>query len=334
MNKINILVAAELVLAACLLSQPDERMPPPGSRTVTDAHNCYPYNGRWADRIERALSIGLPVAIEQDLFWYTDPHTGRSWSVLSHGGEVNGSEPVMREYFFERIRPIIERALKNGNHGDWPLITLNLDFKSDEPAHHAAVWKLLGDYESWLCTAERTVSASDVMPLHPGPLLVLTGEASSQERDFYDAVPVGGRLLVFGAVPTIQADPSVPPDRVITGRATNYRRWWNNPWSVVEKGGPPNAGSWTAQDAERLTALVSYAHQQKLWIRFYTLNGGPNALLTKNGWDLGYNFGSRKAVELRWRAAILAGVDYLATDQYEELAAFRQSPDLLHTAIK
>ena len=143
----------------------------------------------------------------------------------------------MRDYFFERIRPIMEQALHDGNKGDWPLITLNLDFKTDEAAHHAAVWKLLGDYESWLCTAERSTDRFQMMPLRAGPLLVLTGEADSQERDFYDLIPVGGRLRVFGAIHSVEADPSVPPAKVIVGHATNYRRWWNNPWSVVEKGG-------------------------------------------------------------------------------------------------
>ena len=235
----------------------------------------------------------------------------------------------MRDYFFERIRPIMEQALHDGNKGDWPLITLNLDFKTDEAAHHAAVWKLLGDYESWLCTAERTMDRSQMMPLHAGPLLVLTGEADSQERDFYDLIPVGGRLRVFGAIHSVEADPSVPPAKVIVGHATNYRRWWNNPWSVVEKGGQRKAGKWTLQDAQRLQSLVAYAHNQKLWIRFYTLNGHRHELLAKNGWDLSYDFGSRQAVELRWRAAIAAGVDYLATDQYEELAEFKRSLAIL-----
>ena len=31
----------------------------------------------------------------------------------------------------------------------------------------------------------------------------------------------------------------------------------------------------------------------------------------------GYDFGSLDAARLRWRAAIVDGVDYLATDQYE-----------------
>jgi hypothetical protein len=42
-------------------------------RPVLDAHNCNPYNGQWADRIDRALSLGFPVSIEQDIAWAFDP---------------------------------------------------------------------------------------------------------------------------------------------------------------------------------------------------------------------------------------------------------------------
>ena len=41
-----------------------------------------------------------------------------------------------------------------------------------------------------------------------------------------------------------------------------------------------------------------------------------------HGWDKGYNFGSAAAVRLRWQAALDAGVDLIATDQYEDLSAF------------
>ena len=276
-----------VLLAALLLSQENVQIPGPGMRVVVDAHNCYPYNGRWGDRIERALSTGFPVAIEQDLFWYTDTISGKSRSIVSHGKPIDGTEPLMRDYFFERIRPVMEQALRNGDKGDWPLITLNLDFKTDEAAHHQAVWALLGEYESWLCTAERGKDLSVLMPMKAGPLLVLTGEADSQERDFYETVPLGERLRVFGAVHELGADPSIMPERMISGGATNYRRWWNNPWRVVEKGGQPRAGLWTAADAERLTSLVQYAHAQNLWIRFYTLNGHAPELLTVNGWTVG-----------------------------------------------
>ena len=316
------------MLAASFLSAADLAVGP-GARVLMDAHNCYPYDGRWADRIDRALSAGTPLAIEQDLFWYTDKATGKSRSLVTHGKPVNGSEPGMREYFFERIRPIMEKALREGNHGDWPLITLNLDFKTDEAEHHAAVWKLLGEYEGWLCTAERSADANEVTPIHAGPLLVLSGEQESQERDFHDILPVGAKLRVFGAAPVRPAKPSeayaVPPSEMVPVGATNYRRWWNNPWLVVEKGGQRKAGAWTAADNQRLGALVRYAHSHGLWMRFYTLNGASARQSRANGWEKDYSFGSLKAVQARWKAEAEAGVDYMATDQYEDLGAFLKS---------
>src|SRR5258708_40343824 len=78
----------------------------PGARTVMDAHNCYPYFEWWGDRIKRALSAGAPLAIEQDLLWYTDPRTGRSWSVVTHGAPATGHEPTLENYFFDNVRPV------------------------------------------------------------------------------------------------------------------------------------------------------------------------------------------------------------------------------------
>jgi hypothetical protein len=146
---------------------------------------------------------------------------------------------------------------------------------------------------------------------------------------FHDRVSIGGRLLVFGAaVPDVVGGPrdgeqnatvdTTPPRDVLPGRRTNYRRWWNNSWSVIEAGGPKEAGEWTVADAARLSTAVRRAHEAGLWIRFYTLNGhGPEE--PSLGWDASYNFGSPEAATLRWRAAIDAGVDFIATDQYEAL---------------
>ena len=64
--------------------------------------------------------------------------------------------------------------------------------------------------------------------------------------------------------------------------------------------------------------MTHRAHELGLWLRFSTLNGHTaNASL---GWFQGYNMGSVDAVRLRWRAAIDAGVDFIATDQYEDIA--------------
>ena len=87
----------------------------------------------------------------------------------------------------------------------------------------------------------------------------------------------------------------------------------------MEEGGQNKAGDWTSAADRRLRALVDHAHSLGYWIRFYTLDGFPPA--ESMGWDAGYNFGSRAAVLARWKAALAAGVDFIATDQYEDLAA-------------
>jgi hypothetical protein len=291
-------------------------------RTLLDAHNCYPYYEWWFDRIDRALSAGTPLAIEQDLLWAKNPHTGKMASVLSHGSPPTGTEPGMREYFFERIRPIIEKALREGNHGDWPLITLNLDLKSEEPEHLEAIWSLLSEYKDWLTTAPRAGDLEKMEPLQIRPVLVLTGESDAQMRVFYDRIKIGEQLLVFGAVKTNTKDPSAAPEVLAPHGADNYHRWWNNAWRVVEPEGQSKAGPWSAEKESRLNQLVSYAHKRNLWIRFYTLDGATKADLSCHGWFSTYNFGSKDAVETRWAAAVKAGVDYLASDQYEDLGRF------------
>ncbi len=291
----------------------------PGARSVMDAHNCYPYFEWWSNRIDRALSAGTPLAIEQDLGWYTDPKTGKSWSVVTHGDPLTGEEPVMEHYFFDRVRPIVEKALAEGNRGDWPLITLNLDFKDNKPEHLAAVRALLLKYRAWISEAPKGADASVVERLTVRPILVLTGENDEQQTIFYDQLKTGDPLLAFGAVHTGEKDPKGAPAEIDAERATNYRRWWNNPWSVVEATGQQNAGEWTEEKVQRLRALVERAHANGLWIRFYTLDGATEAELSCNGWFRGYNFGSIDAARKRWRAAIAAGVDYIASDQYELL---------------
>jgi hypothetical protein len=294
----------------------------PGSRSVMDAHNCYPYYEWWNDRIDRALSAGTPLAIEQDLHWYTDPKTGKSVSLVAHGVSMSGHEPTMEHYFFDRVKPVVEQALREGNHGNWPIITLNLDFKTEELQHLEAVWALLEKYQDWLTTAPKTSDPSKPQPLTVRPILVLTGESDAQQAIFYNKVRVGNRLLVFGAAHTHNQDPMAPPQVLEPEPASNYRRWWNNPWGVVERGGQQHADDWTTADNERLRSLVQHAHEQGLWIRFYTLDGATEKEESCNGWFKSYNFGSIAGAELRWHAAQQAGVDYIASDQYEQLGSF------------
>src|ERR1700761_377302 len=233
------IVVALLMCAPSLYAQQSH----PGSRTVMDAHNCYPYFEWWGDRMDRALSAGTPVAIEQDLAWHTDPKTGRSWSVVTHGEPTYGNEPTMDQYFFERVRPIVGKALQEGNHGNWPIITLNLDFKDDKPEHLAAVLALLRKYQSWLTTTVKGADDAQVQPLDVKPILVLTGEPDAQQTVFYDQLQTGDRVLLFGAIHTEDKEPSSAPEVLDPGKATNYRRWWNNPWKVVEAAASQTRGS-------------------------------------------------------------------------------------------
>src|SRR5450432_1327224 len=254
------------------------------NRPVLDAHNCYPYEGKWADRVDRALKTGFPVGIEQDMAWYVDPATGKGRAVVSHDDKTKGSEPTVRDYFFERVRPIMEKALAENDRAHWPLIVLHFDFKSVEAPLLHAVWELLGEYQAWITTAVKTADPRQLSPFDTKPLLVLTEDSDQQEEVFFKQAPVGSRLRVFGSAHT-KAIPSKP----------------------------------TAAHDRRLRALVDHAHRMGYWIRFYTLDGFGAG--EDKGWGNGYNFGSREAVLARWKAAIAAGVNLIASDQYEDLAA-------------
>jgi len=297
-------------------------------RPLLDAHNCYPYEGQWSDRVDRALRGGFPVGIEQDLAWFVDPN-GKGRLVVSHTSKTTGSEPTLKDYFFEHVRPVVERALRENRRSTWPLIVLHFDVKDNRPELHHAVWELLGEYQDWITTAENTSDQSVLAPLDPKPLLVLTEDNDAQEQVFFKQVPTGARLRLFGSAHTAKlpgatdrekahAAATLLPEALLVEKPTNYRRWWNNSWWEVEEGGQQQAGDWTALDNQRLRALVDHAHRLGFWMRFYTLDGFSAE--ENRGWDKSYNFGSREAARARWKAALSAGVDLIATDQYEDLA--------------
>lgn len=248
--------------------------------------------------------------------------------MVTHSSETTGSEPALRDYFFEQVRLLMEEALAENRRETWPLIIVHFDFKDNRQVLHEAVWDMLVEYQAWITTAVKTSDANRLSPFEAKPLLVLTEDNDAQEEVFFKRVPVGENLLIFGSAhsnPHPAAESAqqrarlaatVPPERMLTEQPTNYRRWWNNAWAVVEEGGQGAAAEWTAADAARLSALVEHAHRSGFWIRFYTLNGFDDKPAG------GYNFGSVSAARQRWRAAYQAGVDFIATDQYEDLGSF------------
>jgi hypothetical protein len=324
---------AALVAGALALGVAQPIAPPAifGGRPLLHAHNAYPEDGRWADRIDRAIATGqVPIVIEQDIaFAPSKDRTARV--VVSHDTELDGSEPSLDTHFFARVRPIVDRAIVAGRREQWPVLVLHLDFKSNDTAHHRAVWELLERHQSWLTTAPADANPARISPLKIGPLLVLTENGADQEKDFSEWAAVLGSHLLFGSIPPPalrSSDDSAErarllraaaPSALVPTAATSYRRWVNFSWAAIEEGGPSKAGDWTPDDARRLESVVNQAHAQGLFVRFYTLNGHPAD--ADRGWTASYNFGSLDAVRLRWRAAIRAGVDLIATDQYEDFAA-------------
>lgn len=311
MNPFKVALPVILILVTCTGgSATDVSGFLPGERVLLEAHNCYPYHGLWHNRIDRALETGLPLGIEIDLCWHAEGDDGAGRLVVAHEGPFDGKEPTFREYFFERVRPLVEQALASDNKRDWPLITLNInDIRGRDEAMHPAVWALTGEYKDWLCTAVKGPAPDSVAPLEVNPILVLTGGSRREVEHFYDVVPEGGRLRLFG-----RGNDDKPAD--------NFRRWVNYSWREVEPEGQNNAGDWTDADAERLEALVKKAHRLGYWIRFYSLNGHNKVTGVRFGWSPGYNLGSLEAVRIRWDAARKAGVDYIATDQCEEASTW------------
>ena len=307
----------------------------PGGRTLLDAHNCYPYDGEYANRIDRALATGTPVAIEQDLVWYEDPETKVYRAIVSHGKPFSGDEPSIESYFFERIRPIMEAAIASGDKTDWPLITLNVDYKSSDLVHIQDNYRVFSQYADWMTHAIRTDTPEKAEPLTVGPLLVLLGAGETQRTVFHDAIPVGGKIIAFGAVSlksvnkdglsrkdAVEFDAKVPLSDLLDTPAGNYFRWWNDSWYRIEAGGASRARDWTAEDAQRLKAVVDHAHGLGYWLRLYTLNGYTSE--ESQGWFQNYNFGSLAHAQLRWNAAHETGVDFMATDMYEAFDASRK----------
>ena len=319
-----------LVLATGVLSSHGDTFGP-GRRVLLDAHNAYPERGQWSDRLERALATSTPLAIEQDLYWGCDAEH-QCAPVVAHDDDALDGAPTLKSHFFDSVRPRMEQALRENRRDKWPLIVLNLDFKQDTAPLLDSVWTILAQHQRWLTVAPRTANPSIVEPLTVGPMLVLTGSASAQRARFHDALAVGEPLLAFGAMTPVRVPGRSRSSRARTSirmraeehiprAADNYARWVNFPWSVMEQDGQAKADRWTPTDDARLRSFAARAHELGYWIRFYTLDGFSDA--ENRGWTVSYNFGSLGAARIRWRAARSAGVDFIATDQYEAFAADR-----------
>src|SRR5215475_1301686 len=209
----------------------------PGSRIQVLSHNAFPDHGKYGDRLDRTLAAGLPTAMEEDLAWVDGK------SLLIHGPKAVGADdPTLESYFFPKVKPIVEKALKEGNKGNWPLITLYLDIKNDPPEHLKVVNQMLDKYDAWLTKAEKTADITQQSPLELKPMMVLVEDKAGdiKQKVFYDDVPVGGKIRVFGSAEKFDENPQKLPrdkkqeavammasrdvEQLLPKKADNYRR--------------------------------------------------------------------------------------------------------------
>jgi hypothetical protein len=294
------------------------------------AHNAYPDESKFGDRLDRAISAGVPFVVEEDLVWVD----GRSL-IIHNAKAATPDSPTLDSYFFPKVKPIVEKAMKDGNKGNWPLITLYLDIKNDPEEHLTVISKVLDKYDTWLTKAEKTADPSKQSPLELKPMMVILEDKQDDIKQsfFYDRVPVGGKIRAFGSAVKFDDNPNklprtaraerfaamlkVEPEQMLTKRADNWRRWFGTDWSFIEPCGPGH-GAWNAATEARMKHFVDYGHSLGYLVSLYSVNGFSDS--ENQGWTAEFNFGSREAAMTRWKAAAAAHADFIATDQYEMLA--------------
>lgn len=321
-----------LILTIAVLAFAAEKTSPfsPGARTLMLAHNAYPDEGTHGDRLDRAISAGVPFVVEEDLIWVN----GRS--LLIHNEKAAGPDsPTLESYFFPKVKPIIEKALHDGNKGNWPLITLYLDIKNDPVEHLEVIAKMLDKYDGWLTKAAKTADISKQSPLEYKPMMVILEDKQNDIKQdfFYDRVPVGGKIRAFGSAVKFDDNPKklprtareerfaglvqIDPEQLVAKRADNWRRWFGTDWHFIEICGPAHGSDWNAATEARMKKFVDYGHRLGYLVSFYETNGFTDD--QNRGWTAEYNFGSKEAARVRWNALIKAHADFIATDQYEDV---------------
>src|SRR5271169_3911346 len=256
----------------------------PGARTLMLAHNAYPDDGKYGDRLDRVIAAGVPFVVEEDLVWVD----GRS--LLIHNAKAAGADsPTLESYFFPKVAPIVEKALKEGNKGNWPLITLYLDIKNDPVEHLEVINKVLDKYDAWLTKAVKTEDITKMSPLELKPMMIVLEDKQKdiKQEFFYDRVPVGGKIRAFGSAVKFDDNPGhlpktakaerlasmlkVDPEQLVSKKADNWRRWFGTDWAFIELCGPEHGKDWSAAADARVKKFVDYGHRLGYLVSFYSI---------------------------------------------------------------
>ena len=150
-------------------------------------------------------------------------------------------------------------------------------------------------------------------------------------KDWRDAHLVGRMDFGQGPTPVALKDglvfdlsalaPTVA--QLLDKHADNYHRWFGTDWAFIELCGPTHRSDWSVTAEARVKRIVDYGHGLGYLVSFYSINGFNDE--QNQGWTPEFNFGSREAASVRWNAAIQAHADFIATDQYEDVAELVRS---------
>ena len=168
--------------------------------------------------------------------------------------------------------------------------------------------------------------------LEAKPILVITEDSDEQEEVFFGEVPVGAKLRLFGSAHDYPMEGKSRDGATSTGQRHCLRRKLlsdsaHQLSTLVEqfmvRGGRGRSKAGRRLERRRMIAACA---------RWWSM---------RIAWDTGFDFirwmdfdlptdrvGTmvitsvrREAVLARWKAALAAGVNFIATDQYEDLAS-------------
>lgn len=288
-----------LILVPAMTALADE---PPRPLPLS-AHNCYAENRTDNPRLDEALAIGIDN-IEIDLGW--DEAAKR----LIIGHDATPRPGVAYPQIETSLIPALEAQWKTPRPDAAPTV-LTIDWKTGKPEAVRQFKDLLDAHPDWFSSAPKSADS----PLTARRLTVCFS-GSEAAKDAYDAmIPAGGtyrafRDRVIGAGARYEDDVAT----YIPEPSTAYLRFLAFHWGAVERGGPAAAGDWTPAEAERISALATLAHRRGFRVRLYSLNGHTGAI------GGSYRFADDEAARIRWTAAAEAGIDWVAGDEYREMA--------------
>lgn len=254
------------------------------------AHNAYPEKGQHGDRLERARRAGLR-AVEIDVSWSEE----RRRAVITHEKIPAGGEPTLEQYFWKPLLPELER-LPRGKPG-WLLL---VDFKTGHPG---PVRELYGDLQRRSRLVSRFGSQIDY-----GPLTVLLTGDNRAIAAFEKLHPARGPYLAMGNREPPERQYRENLEEYFPEPPTAFYRVYNFEWSHIEPDRDARRnGPLPGNARDRLRAFAELARRKGYWLRTWTLNEST--------------FGGRAGLLERWTAAREAGVQMIATDEYDLAAA-------------